>query len=105
MAGQEDLHELILRQLSEDVCVIPLKGFKMDLSANKNFNKLFFKIGCNCGTAGLLSVEIAVDKTIEDINKVLPELVSRVESQARSFSRMDCEDHQMLRLGKVKNNE
>ena len=102
---QEDVHGLILSQLSEDICVVPLKGFKMDLSANRNFNKLFFKIGCNCGTAGLLSVEIAVDKTMEDINKALPALVSRIEAQARSFSRMNCEDHKMLRLGKVKNNE
>ena len=105
MAEQEGIHELILGQLAEDVCVVPLKGFKLDLSANRNFNKLFFKIVCDCGTVGLLSVEIAVEKTMEDIKEALPALVNKVEGQARSFSRMNCEDHKMLRLGKVKNND
>ena len=48
MDEQEDVHGLILRQLSEDICVVPLKGFKMGRAAGRRGNKLFFKIGCNC---------------------------------------------------------
>ena len=36
----------------------------MDLTANPDFQKVFFAVQCDCGTAGLLSVEVAPDKTV-----------------------------------------
>ena len=90
---------LIGDALSNDSGLSPMKGFKLDLSANPGFRKFFYSARCECGTAALLSVEVASDKTLANVNLVLPELIRRLESQAESFYRMSCEVHKTLRMG------
>jgi len=87
--------------LSVDVAVTPLPGFKMNLSANAGFRKVFFSVRCDCGTAALLSVEVSGEKTGREITAALPSLVGRLESQARSFKAMSCDVHTRMRLGPV----
>ena len=77
----------------------PLKGFGIDLSGNPGFRKVFFSARCQCGTAAVLSVEVAEDKTIDQVEQVLPSLVERLTGQARSFYSMSCEAHERMRLG------
>ena len=80
--------------------ITPLKnGFKMNLSANPGFHKVFFSARCDCKTAALLSVEVSEKKTLQEVKQAIPALINRLESQARSFYGMPCEAHTRMRLG------
>ena len=94
-----ELSALIAGAVPDDAGLTPLTRFKIDLSANKGFRKVFFTVHCDCGTAGVLSVEVAQDKTREDVRRVLPSLVSKLRAQAESFHSMPCEIHRQMRLG------
>ena len=96
-----ELQALIAGAVSPGAGLTPLPGFKLDLSANRNFRKVFFKAGCDCGTAALLSVEVGGDKTLDEIEAALPSLVRRIESQAGAFSRMPCDAHRQFRMGRA----
>ena len=96
-----ELHDLIVGAVTPREGLSPLPGFKLDLSANPGFRKVFFKAGCECGTSALLSVEVDGDKTLDQIEAVLPSLVKRIESQADAFSKMSCDAHQQRRLGRA----
>ena len=76
-----------------------MRGFKMDLSANRGFRKVFFSARCECGTAALMSVEIAFERTAEEVKDALPSLVGRLEGQAKSFRDMSCDIHRRMRMG------
>ena len=76
-----------------------MEGFKMDLSANADFRKLFFSAKCECGTSALLSVEISRDKTVDEIKAALPSVIDGLAGQARQFRSMSCEVHTKMRLG------
>ncbi len=94
-----ELSALIAEAVPDDAGLTPLTGFKMDLSANKGFRKVFFSARCDCGTVGVLSVEVAPDKTREEVDQALPSLVSKLQAQAQSFRSMPCEIHRKMRLG------
>ena len=95
----EQVHSVLGRALAGDSPLSPLKGFKMDLTANPDFRKVFFAARCDCGTAGLLSVEVAPDKTVEEMRRAAPELARRLLLQSESFHAMPCEMHAMMRMG------
>ena len=95
----EQVHSVLGRALAGDSPLSPLKGFKMDLSANPGFRKFFYSARCDCGTAALLSVEVAHDKTLVEVEQAAPELTSILESRAKSFYDMSCEEHKRMRLG------
>ena len=90
---------MVAEELSVESGLTLLKGFKMDLSANPGFRKVHFAARCRCGTAALLSVEVAQDKSMSDVKRALPSLVGKLESQAKSFYGMPCETHKKMRLG------
>ena len=94
-----ELSALIAEAVPDDAGLTPLTGFKMDLSANRGFLKVFFSARCDCGTVGMLSVEVAPDKTREEVDQALPSLVSKLQAQAQSFRSMSCEIHRKMRLG------
>ena len=93
------IRDLVHRALPEDSGLTPLPGFRMDLSANPGFRKVFFAAGCSCGTSALLSIEVAREKTIEEIEAALPSLVDRLVRQRQAFAGMPCEMHTRMRLG------
>ncbi len=93
------LANLIASGVASDAGLSPLKGFKLNLSANPGFRKVFFSAKCDCGTAALLSVEIAGDKTTSQIKAALPSLTDNLQQQAKKFYRMSCEMHERMRLG------
>ena len=99
--GDRELQAMIAGAVSPEAGLTPLPGFKLDLSANRNFRKVFFKAGCDCGTAALLSIEVGGDKTHDEIEAALPSLVRRIEGQAEAFSRMPCEAHRQFRMGRA----
>ena len=80
-----------------------MKGFKMDLSANPGFRKVFYSAHCKCGTAALLSVEVAREKTLAEVQQAIPELTKRLESRAKLFYDMSCDAHERMRLGPAAN--
>ena len=94
-----ELAALVAQGLSAESGLTQLKGFKMDLSANPGFRKAHFAARCRCGTAALLSVEVAQDKTVSEVKRALPSLVGKLEAQAKSFYGMPCEAHEKMRLG------
>ena len=82
----------------------PLKDFKLNVSANTGFQKVFFSVRClqeKCDTAALLSVEIAMSKSDLEIENAVSSLVERLERQERSFYSMDCNMHGMMKTGVV----
>ena len=89
--------------LSPDLELEALRGFKMDLSANPGFHKVFFAARCECTTVALLSVEASAEKTLGEVERALPSLVSRLEAQARAFYNMSCDVHARMRLGPAAN--
>ena len=99
--SEQVLHTLIAEAVSPEVQLKPLMGFKLDLSANRGFRKVFFSAHCGCGTAALMSVEVAEDKTMSEVMEALPALVGKLEDQARLFAGMPCEAHKSMRLGRL----
>ena len=97
--SDEQLRAIIFEALPSDLGLTPLKGFKMGASAHRGFRKVFFSARCDCGTAALLSVEVAQEKGIDEISQALPVLMSKLEGQANLFYSMSCDVHKKLRLG------
>ena len=101
----KQIHSLIAGALSDKSGLTPLKGFKLDLSANPGFRKVFFTARCDCGTAALLSVEVSREKVLAEVQQAVPQLTRRLESQAKSFYEMPCEVHKTMRIGPSANRE
>ena len=97
--GEQRIRELICGALPEETSLTPLPGFKLDLSANPGFRKVFFSTRCDCGTSALLSVEVGREKTMAEVREALPSLVDRLVNQERVFESMSCEMHTRMRLG------
>ena len=98
--SEEQLRSLISEAVPAELGITPLKnGFKMNLSANPGFHKVFFSARCDCKTVALLSVEVSEKKTLQEVKQAIPALIGKLESQARSFYGMPCEVHTRMRLG------
>ena len=76
-----------------------LKGFKMDFSGNQDFHKVYLAVRCQCGTAGLLSVEVATDKTLAQVRDAMPSLLGNLQTKVTMFRNMSCEMHGRMRQG------
>ena len=74
--------------MSSEVNLRPLSGFKMDFSANPDFDKFFFAASCDCGTSALLSLEVSIHKTDDEINKAMLTL-ERAKKQKENQRNMD----------------
>ena len=101
-----DIQQLIASKMSSESVMKPLKGFKLNVSANAGFQKVFFSVRCpkeDCDTAALLSVEISISNSDIEIENALSSLVERLERQERSFYSMDCRMHGMMKTGIVDN--
>jgi len=85
--------------LPADSGLTSLRGLKMDLSANRGFRKVMFSAHCGCGTAAVLSVEVAEGKTGREVEEALPVLVEKLVGQAETFKNMSCEVHVRMGLG------
>ena len=96
---KEDLQRIFRDALSEDQGLRVLKGFKLDLSANKDFHKLFVAARCDCGTSALLSVEVGQDKTLEEVKEAMPGLLAQLRSREQAFRTMPCDMHARMRTG------
>ena len=103
---ESDIQRLIASKMSSESVMKPLKGFKLDVSANTGFQKVFFSVRClqeECDTAALLSVEISMSKSDLEIENAVSSLVERLERQEKSFYSMDCHMHGMMKTGIVDN--
>lgn len=78
-----------------------LKGFKIDFSGNPDFHKVYLAVRCHCGTAGLLSVEVSMDKTLPEVEAAMPSLLENLKTKQRMFSNMSCEMHTRMRQGGI----
>ncbi|MCE2462638.1 MAG: hypothetical protein J4F46_01785 [Dehalococcoidia bacterium] len=98
-AGLEEIQNLLREAVADEPALTILKGFKLDFSANKDFHKVFFSVRCECGTAALLSVEVARSKTLPQVSEALPELARRLKAKSRQFAGMSCDMHTRMRIG------
>ena len=76
-----------------------LRGFKMDFSGNQDFHKVYLAAKCHCGTAALLSVEVAMDKTLSQVRDAMPSLLENLQTKVTMFRNMSCEMHGRMRQG------
>lgn len=95
----ESVHDLLRQSVDGEPSLTLLKGFKLNLSANQDFHKVFFSALCKCGTAALLSVEVAKSKTLTQVEENLPTLRDHLMSKVHQFNSMPCEMHQKMRMG------
>ncbi len=97
-AGLEEIQDLLREAITDEPTLTILKGFKLDFSANRDFHKVFFSVRCECGTAALLSVEVAKSKTLPQVGKALPGLVKHLKAKSWQFSNMSCDMHTRMRI-------
>ncbi len=95
----KEIGDLISHSLDAGIKLKRLQGFDIDLSANKDFHKVFFSAICSCGTAAVLSVEVSNNKTMNEIKRALPSLVNKLTVQSEMFYRMSCDMHKKMRSG------
>ncbi len=96
-ASLEEVHSLFQEAVAEDTSLSLLKGFKLDFSGNAGFHKVYMAVRCHCGTAALLSVEVAEDKTLPQVEEAMPSLVHNLQAKATMFRSMTCEMHARMR--------
>jgi len=93
------VHDLFKSALSGEPRLNLLRGFKLDFSGNPDFHKVYFSARCDCGTAALLSVEVARSKTLSQVKEVLPDLTEHLKGKVEQFQAMSCEMHATMRTG------
>jgi len=94
-----EIWNLFREALAEETDFTPLEDLKLNLSGVSGFHKLYFVIRCSCRTAGMLSIEVAHSKTLEDVELAMSQMIERLRGQARAFRAMPCEMHTRMRLG------
>ena len=87
--------------MANDSSLSLLKGFKMDFSGNADFHKVYLAVRCQCGTAGLLSVEVAMEKTLPQVRDAMPSLLENLQTKVTMFRSMSCEMHGKMRQGRL----
>ena len=100
-ATLEEIHGLFQHAVADDASLSLLKGFKMDFSGNPDFHKVYLAVRCHCGTAALLSVEVAMEKTFADVEKAMPSLLENLQIKVTMFRNMSCEMHGRMRQGRL----
>lgn len=93
----DEVQALFGEAIAAEPAITLLRGFKLDLSGNQNFHKVFFSVRCDCGTAALLSVEADRSKSLPQMKEALPGLVGHLKTKALRFLEMSCETHTQLR--------
>ncbi len=87
--------------MADDSSLSLLKGFKMDFSGNQDFHKVYLAVRCQCGTAALLSVEVAMERTLSQVKEAMPSLLENLQTKVTMFRNMSCEVHGRMRQGKL----
>ena len=95
----EDIHGLFLEAIGGEERLSLLKGFRFGSHDNPESHKVFFSVGCDCGTSALISVEILRSKTLSQFKEALPDLVKHVRSRVAQFTAMTCDMHASMRTG------
>lgn len=93
------IQDVLREATADDPRLTLLKGFKLNFSANQDFHKVYFSVRCDCGTAALLSIEVAKSKTFSQFYEAVGGLVEHLQSKAGQFTRMTCEMHERMRVG------
>ena len=97
----EGVHGLFLEAISDEERLILLKGFRFGSHDNPEFHKVFFSVGCNCGTSALISIEVLRSKTLSQLKEALPDLINHLRSRVAQFTAMNCDMHASMRTGGI----
>ena len=99
VASLEQIYGLFQAAVADDIGLTLLKGFKIDFSGNPDFHKVYLAVRCQCGTAGLLSVEVSKEKTLPEVKAAMPSLLENLQVKRRAFTNMSCEMHTRMSQG------
>jgi hypothetical protein len=99
LVTEDQIRLLIQDKLSTETSIKSVDGFNLKMSKMQHSQKIFFAARCQCGTSALISVEVANDKTLDDVKMSAPQLARQLEKQADSFYAMSCDIHKKIRIG------
>ena len=99
LVTEDQIKLLIQDKLSTETSIKPVDGFNLKMSKMQHSRKIFFAAKCKCGTSALITVEVANDKTLDDVKRSASQLVKQLEKQADSFYEMSCDVHKKIRIG------
>lgn len=98
-ASLEEIQDLFGEATTDEERLSLLKGFKLKSAKNADSHKVFFSVGCDCGTVALLSVEVLKSKTLAQFKEALPALVGHLHTRVQQFTTMTCDLHARMRTG------
>jgi hypothetical protein len=90
------LRMLFEKAVSGDTSIVPMRGFRLMSSETPKMFRLFFRTGCECGNAALLTVEISKSKSPKELEAAMPSLLERLNMQATRFQTMSCVQHRQM---------
>ena len=93
----EQVQRMLAQALADEPALKLLAGFKLGPAGVPDMHRVFFSVRCSCGTAALLSVEVARSKTVAQVEDALPSLAQHLKSRAKQFAGMSCEGHSRMR--------
>ena len=93
----EQVQRMLAQALADEPALKLLPGFNMGPVGVADMHRVFFSVRCDCGTAALLSVEVATSKTVAQVEDALPSLGQHLKSKAKQFVSMSCEGHSRMR--------
>tara|TARA_B100001245_G_C22629642_1_gene310180 strand:+ start:212 stop:568 length:357 start_codon:yes stop_codon:yes gene_type:complete len=99
LVTEDQIRLLIQDKLSTETSIKPVDGFNLKMSKMQHAQKIFFAAKCKCGTSALITVDVANDKTLDDVKMSASQLARQLEKQADSFYEMSCDVHKKIRIG------
>jgi hypothetical protein len=95
---REQLQQLILESV-EDSAIEPFKGRVPVGLGRSTARALMFKITCDCGVTGMLSIDTPEEASEEHIHDMVPHLAKALDNQASQFKRIPCDAHSRMSMG------
>ena len=99
LVTEDQIRLLIESSLSSETSIKYVDRFSLKMPKMQHSQKIFFAAKCQCGTSALISVEVAKNKTLDDVQMSAPQLARQLENQADSFYEMSCDVHKKIRIG------
>ncbi len=97
MLERKQILDTVTAALPDDHGLVPLPRLNVPTPGGMGFTKVYFGARCDCGTSAVLSVEVAADKTEDDLARAMPALLDRLMRQRDHFKQMSCLSHERLR--------
>ena len=102
MESREEVSSPLLHQLFEERLQDPRIRLRKDMDPPhlrvKDRWRVFFSVGCECGTSALLYLDVTKDKSAAEVREATPQLLKGLSAQADQFQEMPCDLHKKMSL-------